>query len=730
MSTPTTLFDHRAQPFWDEAGNYFPPGFDPQTGQWIDPAYEDAYAQGFVWDASLQDWAPLDLSGIEVPQEPLVTGREEGSDASSSKDVLDDGEALELPTLGDPVREREIFEAILHALDASPDSAHLRETADGAAQRQALALATAAATKRLLDAIARDMDETTALVDAGDMPTVRLILSILQDIAPKPEATPIDLLREACPSVLPSPAMPLDAAPAPRRAILPEELDRGAAPLANNLWEVVEARDLSREGPEGVRLATLIEAPPLPFDDTADAPLAAQIARDGRGAELLLKNATPLPLGFDGEVDLRPHPKAAPRSAAAAGAEQKADLLRKIERALDILAQAEPGQLDKAIYFPLDVPCEDLERTELIALAGDGDTSTSRIDTDPSGQEHGRLFPNASADRAFTASLTLDRDQPADDIELALTALADSVGHRAAPPPTTAAAAKVAEMPLVRLKRPDRSLDGEAAKFPATTAFVPAGPSAPTVRIKRHIPSEELVEVVAPIDLPSDDIELALTALAKFVKRQSRANLAASAPPPPSAFKPPKPARRAPPPLPGKKAVHGKKPPLPIAPALNSQKVSQKPMASLDRNSALPKPVGAAASSTRPSNVPVAIALNGDFRVLCRTLDGVVHRGILRHPNLTAPTLTLDIHPGPTSLTLETRSLQAIFFLRRPGQDSAVPEGRKARLLFKSGRQRSGYIPAFDPHGSGFFFYPNETQDSPTDFWFVYGAGLTSIDFE
>lgn len=81
-------------------------------------------------------------------------------------------------------------------------------------------------------------------------------------------------------------------------------------------------------------------------------------------------------------------------------------------------------------------------------------------------------------------------------------------------------------------------------------------------------------------------------------------------------------------------------------------------------------------------------------------------------------------------MALETKTLQAIFFLRRPDQESSKPEGRKARLLFKSGRQRSGRIPAFDPNGSGFFFYPNETQDSPTDFWFVYAAGLASIDLE
>ncbi len=61
-------FDYHAQPSWGADGTYFPPGFD--VGGWIDPAYEQAYAQGYIWDASLQDWAPVvPLSNPNAPAE-------------------------------------------------------------------------------------------------------------------------------------------------------------------------------------------------------------------------------------------------------------------------------------------------------------------------------------------------------------------------------------------------------------------------------------------------------------------------------------------------------------------------------------------------------------------------------------------------------------------------------------------------------------------------------------
>jgi hypothetical protein len=56
---PASSFDFGAQPSWGPDGTYYPPGFDAATGGWIDPAYEQAYAQGYVWDAALQNWAPV-----------------------------------------------------------------------------------------------------------------------------------------------------------------------------------------------------------------------------------------------------------------------------------------------------------------------------------------------------------------------------------------------------------------------------------------------------------------------------------------------------------------------------------------------------------------------------------------------------------------------------------------------------------------------------------------------
>jgi hypothetical protein len=56
---PASSFDFGAQPSWGPDGTYYPPGFDAATGGWIDPAYEQAYAQGYAWDAALQNWAPV-----------------------------------------------------------------------------------------------------------------------------------------------------------------------------------------------------------------------------------------------------------------------------------------------------------------------------------------------------------------------------------------------------------------------------------------------------------------------------------------------------------------------------------------------------------------------------------------------------------------------------------------------------------------------------------------------
>jgi hypothetical protein len=56
--TPSS-FDFQAQPQWAEDGTYYPPGFDPAAGCWTDSAFEQAYAQGCIWDAATQAWVSL-----------------------------------------------------------------------------------------------------------------------------------------------------------------------------------------------------------------------------------------------------------------------------------------------------------------------------------------------------------------------------------------------------------------------------------------------------------------------------------------------------------------------------------------------------------------------------------------------------------------------------------------------------------------------------------------------
>ncbi len=729
MSTKS-LFDHQAQPFWDEAGTYFPPGFDPQTGQWIDPAYEEAYAQGFVWDAALQDWAPLDLASVEAHQdsadgEPVEIDEaeeieveevdiDEADEVEEVDDIdveaVEDVEAVDRGTgeartkaADNPEGEWAIGAAIFQLLDRRADAVGQRDVGEDARQREALALETAAVAKRLLDAIARDADETTAIDSEGDREALELIFALLRQIAPREESGIVELRAEGHPTQVPLLGS-ADIAAAPRFAVLPEELERGSTPIANDLWELIEARDFSRQGTDEVRLATLIELPPLPFDEAQS---------DQAPAAFRLKNGLPLALGFDAEIDPEPHPVAGPYPPPAPNPARRSDLIRQIDRALDLLESAAPAQLEQSICVPLETASDE--------AGEDPNDREQALDTSSLWLSAAQL----AVDFAPGSAPTQD-PPPADAIAHALSALTDGGGRPAAPRTSLSSRVDTLEMPMVRLRRPDRLPTADAPELSTTGADGErAGLNLNALTIRMRRPSEvgnKRVEIDSGDDLPSDDIELALTALASFIQRQNTANSSRPAPPPPPAASPVASARKAvPPPLPARPAIPGKKPPPPLPRAPLSQQIT--PLLGVAPQPAEPKP-------QPPANVPVAIALNGTFRVVCRTLDGAVYRGILQHPNLTAPTLTLALQPGPSTLTLETRSLQAIFFLRRPGQGELVPEGRKARLLFKSGRQRSGLIPAFDPHGSGFFFYPSQTQGSPTEFWFVYGASLASIDFE
>ncbi len=55
-------FDFQAQPHWGPDNTYYPPGYDPINGVWIDPAYEQAYSQGYVWNAAVQNWVPINAA--------------------------------------------------------------------------------------------------------------------------------------------------------------------------------------------------------------------------------------------------------------------------------------------------------------------------------------------------------------------------------------------------------------------------------------------------------------------------------------------------------------------------------------------------------------------------------------------------------------------------------------------------------------------------------------------
>ncbi|MDR0965514.1 MAG: hypothetical protein LBM75_03250 [Myxococcales bacterium] len=648
MPTPTTQFDYQAQPYWSEDGTYFPPGFDPHTGTWIDQAYEDAYAQGFVWDASIQNWVSLVPPAPDSAEEPLA--------------------------LGDARLEQALFDAILRAMRASPEATELDASADSDAEALvALATETTAATKALLDAIVYDADETTSFQYASPCPSaIELILSMLRGLVPSPDPSPLELLPEPAPLALlesmEKAAPMLAPAPAPTLFLSIADLTARSAiapPVTCEVWAMLEGLDSDKAE------RALVDASHLPFDVSA-VDLAEQAAQ--RDAATGIGDSEDVEIEIDLDV-LSFSPELLPKPALTAL--ERAALIQKLDLALGVLARARPGQLENTICLPLDAAVEAI---------------------------HLPVFLEEKSSRSREPSLLLT-------------------------PTPTPPVAPLRPPPTDQLKR----ASGSAVRAPAS-----APPKKPQI-------ASEFIQIDTLTDVPSDDIELALMALANRVKRQST-----SAPPQP--VKAPiqrpglssgAPASR-PPVLPVARppasAISPNKPQLPLSVTVPQplKHLSKRP-APAQAAGRQPSTVPTAALTPRyslrsvsplPSHVPVAIALNGTFRVLCRTSEGTVHRGTLRHPNLTAPTLTLEVQPGPTFLTLETGALQAIFFLRRPNQERPKPEGRKGRLLFKNGKQCSGLIPALDQNRSGFFFYPNEAEDSPTDFWFVYAAGLTSIDLE
>lgn len=93
-------FDFNAQAHWGEDGTWFPPGLNPITRQFIDPAYRDAWEQGFVWSAAQQAWREYSELSLAPPQSPAL-GELERAAPSSSMDETACAERSELPDIVD-----------------------------------------------------------------------------------------------------------------------------------------------------------------------------------------------------------------------------------------------------------------------------------------------------------------------------------------------------------------------------------------------------------------------------------------------------------------------------------------------------------------------------------------------------------------------------------------------------------------------------------------------------
>ena len=694
MSDPTDQFDYQAQPFWDEEGNYFPPGFDPRTGEWTDPAFADAYAQGFVWDAAAQQWAPApaqaaggDDAGLQASE---LFGEFSPGSASGEPEGMDSPGAAAAGQLEDAV-----YRSLKEELGAQDSGA----LADQAAQA-------AADIRALLDAVAKGGGETTALTTAVTDALASEVTALIRAEAPvEPENMKTVLAAEPDEAVLlaeqAAAGADMTAEQAPPALYFVQ--DEALEPLATGrhllddpeIWCLAALMGLNAEDADASGAEE--DAGDLPYLPASLGSDAGEIEAAEAPQGLRLKNGLPLPLNFDGE-------EAAPGTAQLMDDDSSlpsTTSLQSLIRADNVLRAVEPQYLDTAdIYLPLDDP-----RPETLLLDGCRVGPSGRPDPSfrqPSapGAEQTSGLPTIQLQRFSTANPFRTGGPGSDPPAQRRSDSAppkDQTSDAASPLPSEF------QMPSVRVRLKKTKPDGTAAS-PQKRRFGTNG---------------AFIDVVTPVDLPSDDIELALTSACR---RQSQPPHAAeeahseklpgkktSSLPPIMPAQPAAPRLRSIPPLPGAN-FFGRPASELVKPIPSRQQLSQKPSA-------------APAAASKP------IKLSGAYSVLCRMMNGKnSYTGRLRNPTLTAPTITLELSPNAQKIELETGKIQAFFF-QRANSDTTRPSGRKARLIFHGGTQRTGFLPLYEPQCIGFFFFPTEMDQSRFGFWFVYRHAVASIDF-
>ncbi len=691
MSDPTKQFDYQAQPFWDEEGNYFPPGFDPQTGEWTDQAFADAYAQGFVWDAASQQW-------VQAPGQQAFSGEDAGLQAADlfGESVQEPSEREHAAALDARCAEeaKQLEEAIGRVLKEENGD----EDEDRLSERTAQA---ASDIRALLDSVARGGDETTVLTAAVPDALAAEVTSLVRTAMPAaPEQLRTVLTAETDEAIRHAEqAESLDAseeAPPPLYFIRKSDLAPRPDQLLNDpeFWALAAQLDqlqddrprLKQDGED----ATDDAAAPYSL------PAANENEEDLQGA-LSLKNGLPLPLDFDGESP-------APGTARILDTDEFSlpTSLQSFIRADNVLRAVAPQCLDLDIYLPLDDPRPETLLVDGCRVGPDGKPDASNRPSAPADVEHASALPAIQVRRLTPNPFHTNRPGSEPPVVRRPNSAPprEENSNEASPLPSEF------QMPSVRVRLKKPATDGTAASSSQQRRLGTGG---------------AFIDVVTPADIPSDDIELALTSACRRQSKPPHAAETESHPQNPlgktSSSLPPI-VRPAPTsrlanisPLPGPHFFSKNSPGLvkPI-PGNGRQQLSQKPSAAV--------PV-----SSKP------IKLNGTYTVLCRLMTGNrTISGRLHNPTLTAPSLTIEVSPTAQKVELKTKEIQTIFF-QRPNSDTFRPSGRKARLIFHGGTQRTGFLPIYDPHAIGFIFFPLESEQTRYGYWFVYRQAVASIDF-
>jgi len=124
-----------------------------------------------------------------------------------------------------------------------------------------------------------------------------------------------------------------------------------------------------------------------------------------------------------------------------------------------------------------------------------------------------------------------------------------------------------------------------------------------------------------------------------------------------------------------------------------------------------------------PSEIPTHFAETR--RVVVHLQNGAVQRGLVNGADLLAPTITLATPAD--SVSIETRSIKAVFFMREPNASAPTPTGRKVQLTLSDGRNLQGFAPNPLPSSGGFYLLPTDTV-SNTAWIYVYPHAIRDLD--